>query len=107
MDQNKLEAAVGTHILYNMSKQVIRELEAQTFVADDIGWATNRQDTDGDDITIYEWWLVTRDFAYAARNMDKVIVETPFGTIWGRQTTGQRISQDFNVKDILKAMNEI
>lgn len=107
MKNEKLDEAVRNHILYNMSRQVMRELEEQTFVADAIAEATCVTDPDDDEITVYEWWQVTEDFAYSAKQSDEVIVETPFGTIWGRQTTGQKISQDFNVQDIFKAMPEI
>ncbi len=107
MNKNKLDAAVNNHILYSMTKQVLRELEERTFVADDIAEATSGTDAEGDAINVYEWWLVSEDFASAAKTAGEVIVETPFGTIWGRQTTGQRISVDLNVQDILKSMNEI
>lgn len=107
MNTEKLDAAVNSHILYNMSRQMMREFEAQTSVAGDVAEATSGTNTDGDEINVYEWWLVSQDFAYAAKKAGEVIVETPFGTIWGRQTTGQRISLDLNVQDIFKAMHEI
>lgn len=109
MNDEKLDTAVNTHILYNMSRQMMRELEDQTFVADAIAEATREAvpDDDDDEITVYEWWLITDGFAHAAKQAGEIIVETPFGTIWGRQTTGQRISQDINVQEIFKTMREI
>lgn len=111
MNDEKLDTAVNTHILYNMSRQMMRELEDQTFVADAIAEATRGAALDDDDaddeIMVYEWWLITDGFAHAAKQAGEIIVETPFGTIWGRQTTGQRISQDINVQEIFKTMREI
>ncbi len=107
MDKNKLEAAASTHIINDMSKQVEREQEARTFVADAITEATSGTDSEGDAINVYQWWLVSDDFSYAAKKADEIIVETPFGTIWGRQTCGQLVSQDINVQNILKAMHVI
>ncbi len=105
MNKNKLDAAVNNHILYSMTKQVLRELEEHTFVADDIAEATSGTDAEGDAIIVYEWWLVSEDFASAAKTAGEVIVETPFGTIWGRQTCGQPVYQDLNVQDIFTALH--
>jgi hypothetical protein len=98
----KLEKVANNHILYDMSQQVTRELEAQTSVADDIAEAANGTNSEGDEIEVFQWWLVSQDFAYAAKKAGEVIVETPFGTLWGRQTCGQPAYQDLNVLDILK-----
>ncbi|SHO52975.1 hypothetical protein [Desulfopila aestuarii] len=108
MNTLSLDQAVDQHIYSDVSAQVRRELEAQSFVADDIAEAITRcGDDDRDEITVYQWWTVSERFATVAANTDEVIVKTPFGIVWGRQTCGQAIAQDPNVQDIFNAMDGI
>lgn len=108
MDSEKLDRAVSTHIFYNVTEQVQREQKEQTFVCDDINESISKCITDDEDqIEVFQWWTVSERFASFAGKANEVIVETPFGTIWGRQTCGQGIAQDLNVQDIFKAMGEI
>ena len=109
MKREKLDRAVNTNIYYNVSEQVQRERELQSDVYDDITEAIAKctVEDDEDEINVYQWWIVSERFANFAGKANEVIVETPFGTIWGRQTCGQAIAQDLNVQDIFKAMGEI
>jgi len=108
MGLSKLPAIVKTHVLYNMTNQVLREFKEQTDVGDEIedfvGIASRER---GREITVYEWWLVSNDFAYAAKEEGEIIVDTPFGAIWGRQYNGPLIAMDLCVESILKAIGEI
>ncbi len=85
MDREKLDRAVDTHIFYNVSEQVQREQKDQTIVYDDIIEAIAKcpVEDDEDEINVYQWWIVTERFAYFAGKANEVVVETPFGTIWG------------------------
>jgi hypothetical protein len=108
MNDNKLSAAVSANIFSNVSAQVQREQESQTFVADEIAEAiAGCAEDDGDNIEVFQWWAVSERFASFARQAKEVVVDTPFGTVWGRQTCGQGIAQDLNVQAIFKAMGEI
>lgn len=60
----------------------------------------------GREITVHEWWLVSNDFAYAAKQEGEIIVDTPFGAIWGRQYNGPLIAMDLCVESILKAIDD-
>jgi len=42
-------------------------------------------------IEIFEWWTVSEDFYIQAVLQGEVIVDTRFGKVWGRQTTGHRL----------------
>lgn len=103
-----LDKAIDAHIFYNVTKQVEREQAAQSSVAEHIAEVIDGlTDKDGDDIAVYQWWAVSERFASFAGKAKEVVVEAPFGTIWGRQTCGQGIGQDLNVQDIFQAMGEI
>ncbi len=107
MDREKLDRAVNTHIFYNVSEQVQRERELQSDVYDDITEAIAECSGEDDEIEVMSWFTVSERFASFAGDANEVVVKTPFGMIWGRQTFGQFISQDTNVQDIFKAMGEI
>ena len=111
MDYQRLNTVVNAHIYTEVSDQILQEYSDKTLVAAAIEKAvteTARSTTpDWEDVSIFEWWAVSNDFAAVARKAGEVIVETPFGIIWGRQTCGQLISQDINVQEIFKSMNAI
>lgn len=101
--RTRLERAAAEHIHYEVSAQVNRELELDAGYA----WAFTKAmykeccNTE-EEIAIFEWWTVSEDFAYHATSACEVVVSTPFGKVWGRQTTGQRLVQDFDVQMILE-----
>lgn len=90
---------------------VLREYDGRTSVAAAIEKAVTETASsttpEWDDVNVFEWWQVSGEFAAVALKAGEVIVETPFGIIWGRQTCGQLIAQDLNVQDIFRAMCEI
>ena len=96
---------VNLHIYYLVSQQIEREFAAHTELAEDIGFAIMLASPDpAEEVTIYEWYLVSEDFAYQAEIAGEVIVVTPFGLIWGRQTTGLALEYDATVNGILAAI---
>jgi len=111
MDAQAYNALVKTHVLYNMTNQVMREFREQTDVGDEIidfvNIASETASEKGHKLTVYEWWLVSNDFAYAAKDEGEIIVDTPFGAIWGRQHNGPLIAMDLCVESILKAVGAI
>ncbi|MCB2216957.1 MAG: hypothetical protein KQH59_12885 [Desulfobulbaceae bacterium] len=104
MNQEMLNKLTGHHIHAYVSGQVDRELAAQSAVAESLLAAMSQavDDEDGDPPTVYEWWTVSEEFAMQAELLGEVIVETPFGVVWGRQTTGIGLGYDAIVCNILQ-----
>ncbi len=99
--RTRLERAVSEHIHTEVSAQVNREFDLG--IEEGYGWDfAEAMIGSFEFLDIFEWWTVSDDFAFHARCDDEVIVNTPFGKVWGRQTTGQRLIQDFNVQLILE-----
>ena len=97
----RLERAVSEHIHTEVSAQVNREFDLG--IEEGYGWDfAEAMVGSWGLIDIFEWWTVSEDFCNQALLRGEVIVETPFGYVWGRQTTGQRLTQDLNVQLILE-----
>jgi len=107
MESAKFEPAVKANIFTLVDAQINREIESRSTVAEEISVATSGENADGNEINVYQWWVVSDAFADAAKAAGEIIIETPFGTIWGRQTCMQGIAQDLNVQQIFKDMGAI
>ncbi len=95
-----------SHIYHMVSNQVEREIQARSEVANTLDCAIIEAiDEDGNEINVYEWWTVSEDFSYHANQAGEIIVETPFGTVWGRQVTMQPVYQDSIVQKILQIIS--
>lgn len=93
---------LNSHVYSFVSRQVEREFEAQTEVAEDFSFAIMLASSDpAEEATVFEWYSVSADFTYRAKIAGEVVVETPFGIIWGRQTTGLALSYDPVVQEII------
>ena len=101
--QNEIPGKIlNSHVYFFVSRQVDREFESQSEIAEDISFAILLASSNpAEDLTVYEWYSVSADFAYRAKVAGEVIVETPFGIIWGRQTTGLALSYDPVVQEII------
>lgn len=53
---------------------------------------------------IYEHWLCCRDFANLLESVGETVFDFCDFTIWGRTTTGQSISMDYCIKQIVKGL---
>lgn len=100
-------AVLKANVLYNMTRQVLREIEMGTDVAEEIEEMINYKSTEGRTIDVKEWWLVSNDFGYAARALGDVVVDTPFGVIWGREVTGRLMVLDAGLDSILCTISEM
>jgi hypothetical protein len=101
MDQRE-QYVLAAHIHHLVSDQVNREIEDLSRVADDIiSGIMDAVDEEGNPVDVFEWWTVSRDFAVVARRMGEIIIETLYGFVWARQTTGISLSYDPVVIDIL------
>ena len=49
---------------------------------------------------VYEWWLITEWLAEQLRELGEPILETDYGTWWGRTCTGQGILGDGTFQEI-------
>lgn len=107
MKSAKFEPVVKANIFTLVDAQINREIESRSAVAEEIAIATSGENADGDEINVHQWWVVSDAFAEAAKAAGEIIIETPFGTIWGRQTCMQGIAQDLNFQAILKNMGAI
>ena len=98
-------STLNSHIFYLVSRQVEREFAAHTELSKDIAFEIMLASPDpAEEVTVYEWYSVSEDFAYQAEIAGEVIVVTPFGLIWGRQTTGLALESDATVNAILAAI---
>lgn len=100
-------AAIKTHVLYDMTAQVLREFKEQTDVGREIQELLDFKNEYEQEITVHRWWLVSDDFAYAAIACGEFVVETPFGVIWGCQASGQLIALDDRTEGVLKLVGVI
>jgi len=107
MDTQKLAAAVDNHIWDDVSEQILNEYLEQSLIADIIEYTIQYNSEKWDDPNIFQWWRVDNNFALAALDAGEVIVITPLGVLWGRQTCGQPVYQDFNVQEILTSMRVV
>lgn len=57
-------------------------------------------------IEVLEFWFVNDFLAKNLRDKNEVIIETPRYSIWGRQTSGQSIAQDWVIQEIAKEILE-
>lgn len=53
-----------------------------------------------EDTDVYEWWVVSSDFADFVKEVGGVVLETDYSTWWGRTTTGQAIVMDDIVHEV-------
>jgi len=82
------------HIHHQVDKQIAREEEQQSDVANALHEACYVASTEEDPIEVMQWYTVSWEFYEFAKNAGEVVAETPFGPVWGRQTCFQDISLD-------------
>ncbi|WP_169701648.1 hypothetical protein [Desulfobulbus propionicus] len=102
----ELSTAVKSHILYNVTSQVMREFDEETELATEINGTIETLGNPDTNSADYEWWLVSSDFAYAAIEAAEIIVVTPYGAIWGRDPHGPLLALDEIVREIMKTIHQ-
>jgi hypothetical protein len=55
---------------------------------------------------IFEWWICSSWLVEKLRAMGEPILDTDYGTWWGRTTTGQAISLDYVIEKIYDELNK-
>lgn len=53
---------------------------------------------------IFEWWFVTGFMFTDLKNHGEPVIDSPYGKLWGRCTTGQAIAMDGVIETIAKEM---
>lgn len=57
--------------------------------------------------TIYEWWLVSNCLLSKLNEKNEPILKTDYGSWWGRTCTGQSITMDSVIKEIICQTNKL
>ncbi len=89
--------AVGYEDIVNLNRSDEQLREDGYETKEEIEEAIDNGDGDKD---IFEWWLVS---AYLLRKLEKKgepILETVYGSWWGRTCTGQAIKMDYVIEQI-------
>lgn len=81
---------------------VIRTAVKALISGDEYEEIANHFDLDPEYIEVYEHWIVDDYFAQELKEHDQVVGEFAGFTIWGRCTTGQAISLDWVIRQIVK-----
>jgi len=111
--ERELDTAVSEVIIYNVS-YLISDMSKHDAYMDSVMELECRYNdnfyNDGGELEVsevFEYWIVADWFARELKQRGEVIDMDFYGlTIWGRCTTGQAISMDWIVQDILKDIVE-
>jgi hypothetical protein len=92
---------VSREVLCNAS-MLMQELFTQDKYFEELSGFIGQEDDDGNIPEIFEYWIVTPWFFEKLQAQGELVVEFFDLLIWGRQTTGQLISVDGVIEDIVK-----
>lgn len=86
-------------LMLNLTRSDILSENLKEFDSDNIYCKPdpNAKDEDQD---IMSWWLVTPFLARELKKHSEAILDTTFGTYWGRTNYGQSIADDKVIQDI-------
>jgi hypothetical protein len=73
------------HVSKKVTKEMGQEIASRTISATTIP-GLEVCDRTGTLFDVVDWWLVSAEFAKAARKLGEPVVETPFGLVWGKRT---------------------
>lgn len=106
--ENQIDRLVNQEILLCQTSLVEKLLSSEIVQYEDI---TNTYEEDEDEEPeqkeIYEWWAVTNWFAMKLEDQGESILDTEYGTWWGRSTTGQNIKMDYVMEEIAKSIYNV
>ena len=108
--ERMLDEVVGDVVVYNVSHLVTDLLNTDCYGDDeDLINVTYKIDNDYSDdggeprmVEALEHWIVVGWFGEELRKKGEMVAEFKGILIWGRQTSGQAISMDYVVQDVLK-----
>lgn len=97
------ERLAQKEIIYNISSLALALMNKAEFLDDLIG-LFGGEDEEGNIPEVYEYWLVTPWLAEKLEAHGELVTEFCDLNIWGRQTTGQLISEDGIIDDIAREL---
>jgi hypothetical protein len=109
--ERELDYVVGNVIIYNVS-YAFNQLLSTEYADDLIDISYKYENLYGDDggepelVEALEHWIVEDWFADELKKRGELVGDMLGMTVWGRQTSGQAISLDYVVQDVLKDIVE-
>lgn len=99
-DLLRLETEIGNVSWDNMENLLITDEE----VALKRGYASleKMQDEGADQQEALEWWFVSGWLYWRLRDRGEMVLDSDYGRLWGRGTSGQRIAMDSIMEDLAK-----
>lgn len=99
-DLLRLDPKIGSVSWDEMENLYITDEE----VAIEWGYASleQMQDDGADQQEPLEWWFVTNWLFNALRDRNEVVLDSDYGPLWGRGTSGQRIVMDSVIEELAK-----
>jgi hypothetical protein len=98
--ETKKERLVNREILCNVS-YLVSNLISQDKYCEGLSELFGEEDEDGYLPEVYEYWLVTPWLGKKLKACGELVTEFLDLVIWGRQTTGQSITCDNVIEDIV------
>lgn len=100
---NKIENLLENNLIYNQTLLVEELLKKEIFSYEDIINLYDETDEEAPK-EIMSWYLITDWFADKLKSKNEAVLESDFGTWWGRTTYGQGIIMDAVIQEIAKEL---
>jgi hypothetical protein len=109
--ERELDQMVGEVIIYNVSyafNQLLKTDHADDLIDISYKYENPYEDDGGEPelVEALEHWIVEDWFAHDLKERGELVGDMLGMTVWGRTTSGQAISMDYVVQDILKDIVE-
>ena len=105
MIEIKAKQIIEREVYYCVSS-LIDELMSNEKYMDELIEYTCRVDDEGNELEVYEYWLVSDWLADKLKARDEIVFEFHGLTIWGRTTTGQAMYMDYDIQEIARKLIE-
>ena len=99
----KAKFLVEREVCYCVSALIDELMGNQTYV-DELIEYESRIDDEGNQLEVFEYWIVSDWLADKLKARDEVVFEFFGLTIWGRTTTDQAIYCDYDIQEITKKL---
>lgn len=102
VDWENIENIYSPLLPYNDQKDTCVECEAEVvdLTSDELCEDCNTPQE------IFEWWVCSSWLIEKLRAMGEPVLDTDYGTWWGRTTTGQAISLDYAIEKIYDELHK-
>jgi hypothetical protein len=101
LNEEERERLVKREVLCNASC-LVQDLMGQEKYWEDLAELFGQEDEDGNVPEVFEYWIITPWLGEKLKAHGELVTKFLDLTIWGRQTTGQRIYIDGVIGDITK-----